>query len=169
MFKNNLINLIDWEVEFCHPVNLFNQSCASISQCAWKVFEKKKQLRGQTYIFSDHFMYELEKVKFENPTLRAFWVSPTDTDIWQIWPMWYQFRHVLMVQMPCALELKPHLHNDNDLWKKNYHFTYWKLPYSFNIARWAIECRWAKSEDYSLTKRMLLTFKYRHNTVIMEI
>ena len=63
-------------------------------------------------------MCELEKVKFENPTIRAFWVSPTDTEFWQIWPMWYQFRHVLMVQITCALELKPHLHNDYDPWKK---------------------------------------------------
>ena len=39
------------------------------------------------------------------------------------------------VQMSCALELKPHLQNDNDLWKKNYRFMYWNLPYSYNIGQ----------------------------------
>ena len=56
-------------------------------------------------------------------------------DFMPIWPMWYQLRHVLMVQIVYALKLKPHLHNDDDLWKKNWHFMYWKLPYSYNIGQ----------------------------------
>ena len=45
-----------------------------------------------------------------------------------------------MVQITCALELKPHLHNGDDLWKKNYHFMYWKLPYSYNIGlNWSVK------------------------------
>ena len=36
------------------------------------------------------------------------------TDFWPFLLMWYKFRHVLVVQISCALELKPHLHNDDD-------------------------------------------------------
>ena len=39
--------------------------------------------------------------------------------------MWYQFRHVLMGQMTCASELKPYFHNNEDPWKKIWHFKYW--------------------------------------------
>ena len=39
-------------------------------------------------------------------------------DFMLIWPMWYQLRYVLMVQIVYALKLKPHLHNDDDPWKK---------------------------------------------------
>ena len=45
-----------------------------------------------------------------------------------IWVMWYQFRHVLMGQMTCASELKPYFHNNEDPWKKNWHFKYWNWP-----------------------------------------
>ena len=43
-------------------------------------------------------------------------------DIFLNWPMWYLLRHVPKVQIACAMELKPHLHNDDDLWKQIYIF-----------------------------------------------
>ena len=45
-----------------------------------------------------------------------------------IWAMWYQFRHVWKGQMTCASELKPYFHNNEDPWKKNWHFKYWNWP-----------------------------------------
>ena len=42
--------------------------------------------------------------------------------------MWYQFWHLLMGQMAPALELKPYFHNNEDPWKKNWHFKYWNWP-----------------------------------------
>ena len=39
-------------------------------------------------------------------------------DFLPIWAMWYQFRHVWMGQMTCALELKPYSYNNDDPWKK---------------------------------------------------
>ena len=39
-------------------------------------------------------------------------------DFYWIWTMGYGFRHVLMVQQAQALELKPHLWYNEDLWKK---------------------------------------------------
>ena len=39
--------------------------------------DKKNCSDVKNTFFSDHFLCELEKVKFENPTLRAFLVSPT--------------------------------------------------------------------------------------------
>ena len=38
------------------------------------------------------------------------------------------FRHVWKGQMTCALELKPYFHNNEDPWKKNWHFKYWNWP-----------------------------------------
>ena len=49
-------------------------------------------------------------------------------DLPPIWAMWYQFRHVWKGQMTCALELKPYFHNNEDPWKKNWHFKYWNWP-----------------------------------------
>ena len=49
-------------------------------------------------------------------------------DFLMIWAMWYQFRHVRKGQMTCALELKPYFHNNEDPWKKNWHFKYWNWP-----------------------------------------
>ena len=46
-----------------------------------------------------------------------------------IWAMWYQFRHVWKGQMTCASELKPYFHNNEDPWKKNWHFKYWNWPH----------------------------------------
>ena len=68
----------------------------------------------------------------------VFWIfsfrwkkTPTKAknEILPIWAMWYQFRHVWMGQMACALELKPYLHNNDDPWKKNWHFKYWNCPH----------------------------------------
>ena len=49
-------------------------------------------------------------------------------DFLMIWAMWYQFRHVRKGQMTCALELKPYFHNNEDPWKKNWHFKYSNWP-----------------------------------------
>ena len=49
-------------------------------------------------------------------------------DFLMIWAMRYQFRHVRKGQMTCALELKPYFHNNEDPWKKNWHFKYWNWP-----------------------------------------
>ena len=45
-------------------------------------------------------------------------------DFLMIWAMRYQFRHV----RKGALELKPYFHNNEDPWKKNWHFKYWNWP-----------------------------------------
>ena len=47
--------------------------------------------------------------------------------------MGFGFRHVLMDQWGQASELKPHLLNNDDLWKKNGHSKYWKPPHSYHI------------------------------------
>ena len=49
-------------------------------------------------------------------------------DFLMIWAMRYLFRHVWKGQMTCALELKPYFHNNEDPWKKNWHFKYWNWP-----------------------------------------
>ena len=54
-------------------------------------------------------------------------------DFYWLWTMGYGFRHVLMVQQAQALELKPHLWYNEDLWKKIRHFKYWKPPHSYHI------------------------------------
>ena len=59
-------------------------------------------------------------------------LSPKN-DFYKIWTIGYGFRHVLMVQWGQASELKPHLWNDDDLWKKNRHSKYWKSPHSYHI------------------------------------
>ena len=69
----------------------------------------------------------------------VFWSDANDpllgpkNDFYKIWTMWYGFRHVLMVQWGQASELKPHLWNDDDLWKKNGHSKNWKPPHSYQI------------------------------------
>ena len=50
------------------------------------------------------------------------------TDFFFNLAMWYQFWHLLMGQMAPALELKPYFHNNEDPWKKNWHFKYWNWP-----------------------------------------
>ena len=49
-------------------------------------------------------------------------------DFLMIWAMRYLFRHVWKGQMTCALELKPYFHNNEDPWKKHWHFKYWNWP-----------------------------------------
>ena len=46
----------------------------------------------------------------------------------------YRFRHVLMIQKFTAMELKPHLWNNDDLWKKIWHFKHWKSLHSYHVA-----------------------------------
>ena len=66
--------------------------------------------------------------KIIHPTTRKlfYFMNPIDlvkflalprpkSEFLQICPMWYQFGHVPKVQIACALKLKPHLHNDDDL------------------------------------------------------
>ena len=55
-------------------------------------------------------------------------------DFIQIWTIGYRFRHVLMIQELTALELKPHLWNNDDLWKKIWHFKHWKSLHSYHVA-----------------------------------
>ena len=37
------------------------------------------------------------------------------------------------LQMTCASELKPHIHNNEDPWEKIHHSKYWKPPHSYHI------------------------------------
>ena len=76
--------------------------------------------------------------------------------------MWYQLRHVPMVQIPGALELKPHLHSDDDPWKKNYHFMYWKWPYSFNIGQ-------NLPEKYHISVEVLRKVQISHALELMPL
>ena len=77
----------------------------------------------------DHFTQKLnyQNAKYPLP-------SPKN-DFYKIWTMGYGFRHVLMVQWGQASELKPHIWNDEDLWKKIRHFQYWQLPHSYHIVQ----------------------------------
>ena len=54
-------------------------------------------------------------------------------NFYRIGTMRYGFGNVLMVQQAQALELKPHLWYNEDLWKKIRHFKYWKPPHSYHI------------------------------------
>ena len=64
-------------------------------------------------------------------------------EIFWTWEMWYQFRHVWKVQMTCASELKPHFHNNEDPWKKNWHFKYQNWPRcNQNSQIWAKKSRY---------------------------
>ena len=63
------------------------------------------------------------------------WTPPRPkNDFIQIWTIGYRFRHVLMIQELTALELKPHLWNNDDLWKKIWHFKHWKSLHSYHVA-----------------------------------
>ena len=54
-------------------------------------------------------------------------------DFIKIWTIGYGFRHVLRVHNVQALELKPHIWNNDDLWKKIEHFKHWKSPHSYHV------------------------------------
>ena len=55
-------------------------------------------------------------------------------DFYEIWIIGYGFGYVLMIQKFTALELKPHLWNNDDLWKKIWHFKHWKSLHSYHVA-----------------------------------
>ena len=68
-------------------------------------------------------------IVFENFHFDEIWPPPSPkNNFLPSWAMWYQFRHVWKGQMTCASELKPYFHNNEDLWKKNWHFKYWNWP-----------------------------------------
>ena len=51
------------------------------------------------------------------------WPPPSSkNDFIKIWTRGYRFRHVLRVLKDEAFELKPHLWNNDDMWKKIGHF-----------------------------------------------
>ena len=102
------------------------------------------------------------------------------TNFLPIWCMWYQFGQVLMVQITCALELKPHLYNEYGHWKKNYHFLYWKLPYSYNIGqnlpkkpisqkRCLERSKWAVLWNLSLIYIMIMICEKKLPLYVLEI
>ena len=56
---------------------------------------------------------------------------------WPCWnqniQIWAKKKHISlqvlkMLQMTWAFELKPYFHNNEDPWKKNWHFKYWNWP-----------------------------------------
>ena len=72
------------------------------TQCKNKILQWGAVHWPSTNIKSIFSSY-LEHQELRKPTLLS------------LFAMWYQLRHVPMVQIPRTLELKPHLHNDDDL------------------------------------------------------
>ena len=79
-------------------------------------------------------LYEIMRICEKNETLSVLEIAPQlphcpNFSPKKQFPVWVLRRH----EMTCASELKPHIHNNEDLWKKIRHFPYWKLPHSYHI------------------------------------
>ena len=98
------------------------------------------------------------------------------------WTMWYQLRHVPIFQMACNLELKPHFHNNDEPWKKNWTFMYWKYPYRNHFIQkltkntqnqkiaYKIKVIWlGKVRYHSKIKLLSLFWFYEHFWTILKL
>ena len=61
---------------------------------------------------------------------------PTATMLRQFWPKkQFSVQVLRSLQMTCALKLKPHIHNNEDPWEKNYYFKYWNSLHSNHMEK----------------------------------